>query len=178
MNTSITDTLAWLDDRIKRLSDCAATLRTLQSEATFSGPLIIAHNPTPGGQTRVEIRKTRKERAPAIPARVRARVGGETTVAFRDIVSGLSEPFTVATAKTAFLQVHPDKERWTIFIAGTLHRWKAAGLVERTSGGGTGNPSSYRRTKLWSKDAATKTDKERAYLDFRSTITTVKADEP
>lgn len=141
-------------------------------------PAPVAPAKRRGRPPRVEAKKEKV--APAKVAGGRKGHRGAIMELFRLVVSDLAEPFTVGSAKTAFVAAHPEHEKWTLNIAGCLIRWHDAGLVERTAGGGTGNPSSYRRTKQWSAgtEGEGRSDRERRYLEFRSNIvTTPTADE-
>lgn len=123
-----------------------------------------------------------KATAPTRAQRTRANLEGRgaLVIELKAIVDSLPEPFTVATAKAAWLEKHPDRAGWTVNIPGALYRWMDAGELDRTAGGGgPGNPASYRRAKSWNAEpaAAARSEKERAYMDFRSTIPTPKTDD-
>lgn len=161
----LADTLASLD---KVITFYEAGQRLV---ATAVGRAYVAPTTRAMAKT-LKVGNSLKPEPPRISARTRVSGRGETTELFRVVVDKVAEPFTVASTKAAFLAAHPEKEKWTVNVAGALYRWMDEGALERTSGGGTGNPSSYRRTKRWGTPEAAKSQKERAYQEFRSTIAT------
>lgn len=83
----------------------------------------------------------RAKPGPAVPAGKTEKAAGrgqrgEMAALFEAVVAQLPEPFTVGSAKAAFLAAHPQHEQWTINIPGALLRWRDAHLLERTAGGG------------------------------------------